>query len=697
MPEKPQPSLAGSRARMGLALLLAAMVLALFRPAAGYDFVKLDDDQYICLNPHVTTGLSAANVRWAFTTVHEDWWLPLLWISYMADTELFGTGPSGYHLANILLHALNAALLFWVLSRLTGARWRSFFVAAFFALHPLRVESVAWIAERKDVLSGLFFFLALLAYARYAERPGRARFWTVFALMLLGLLSKAILIVLPFLLLLLDDWPLRRAGDFHGPGAWARWRPMVAEKIPLFLLSAAFILVNLRTHASASGVHESASLGLRLGLIAPNYWTYLAKIFWPAELSIIYPPHDAVHAATAVLAAIGLLVPTVLLFRFRKSAPWGLAGWLWFLLALFPVIRGVRFDPTVAYADRFVYLPSIGLSIALVWGAARLAERRPSLRMPMVALGAALLLACATRTALRLPSWRDSLTMFSELAAFAPDNFTANSAYGFALLEKGRGEEALPYFARAAEIKPRDTQAPAEYADALLRLGRNREAIVWLQKSLAERNPVCPVLNSLLAFALLDDDRADLAIAPLRKALASQPMNLGWRIELIRALFESGQAAGAQEEIRRLQAEGYAGIQSFDDLIPHYVNWWRGGEKAHAWHFFRNAISNQPDHVLLLNAAAWLLATDPAPPADPPEALRLAQRAIDLAPAPHPDLLGTLAAALAANGRFDEAAQQASKARALALQAGRSDDARRMGTQGAAYREGKPWREGTAP
>ena len=200
--------------------LLAALTLALFWPAVGYDFIKLDDDLYICLNPHVLTGLSISNIRWAFTTVYQNWWLPLLWISYMADTRFFGSEPFGYHLTNILLHTANAALFFWILFRATGSRWRSFFAAAFFAIHPLRVESVAWISERKDVLSGLFFMLSVLAYVRHTERPSATRLGMVHLWMLLGLLSKSMLVILPPLLLLLDYWPLGRAGD---PGRRETW------------------------------------------------------------------------------------------------------------------------------------------------------------------------------------------------------------------------------------------------------------------------------------------------------------------------------------------------------------------------------------------------------------------------------------------------------------------------------------------
>ena len=681
-----------NRSRIGLAILLAILTLALFWPATGYDFVKLDDDHYIVLNPHVSTGLRSDNIRWAFTHIHENWWLPLLWTSYMADTDLFGSGPFGYHLTNLLLHAANAVLLFWLLSNMTKSRWRSFFVVAFFALHPLRVESVVWIAERKDVLSGFFLLLALWAYVRQAGCPPPARVGWVATWMLFGLLSKAIVVVLPFALLLLDYWPLRRAGDPWDTGAWVPWRTLIREKIPLFGFSLVFVAINLYTHRSNVEITAGLAWPDRFGLVFPNYWDYLGKIFWPARLSILYPEHDVVCWPVSITAAAGLLALTWLLFRFRRKAPYALVGWLWFLAFLFPVIRGVRLG-LAAYADRFVYLPSIGLGLVLIWGVAAWTDQRPSFRTPAVALGMCLLLACVARTMRRLPDWQDSFVTLSEMIDHEPNHFDGNRAYGFALLEKGRTGESLVYFARAAKAKPADVPIAADYADALLRLGHTEEAIGWLRQALADRDPSSPALNSLLAFAELDADRADLAVAPLRKALESQPDNLGWRIELIRSLFESRQPEAAREEIHRLQATGYAGIQDFEDLIPHYVNGWNGGEKTHAWNFFRQAISIQPDHVLLLNAAAWLLATDPAPPGDLKEALRFAQRAVALSPEPHPALLDTLAAALAANGQFEAAIQTATEALQLARNQKSELLAEQIERREESYRRRQPWRE----
>jgi len=674
-----------------VALILVGLAASLFWPTLGYGYVKLDDDQYICLNPHVLTGLCFENIRWAFTTVYELTWWPFLWISYMVDTELFGTEPFGYHLTNILLHVANTTLLFWVLFRLTGSRWRSFFVAALFTVHPLRVEAVAWITARKDVLSGLFFMLSLLAHIRYVEQPTRGRRDVLFLLMLAGLLSKAILIVLPFILLLLDYWPLGRAGDPLEKGAWTRWRPLLIEKAGLFGLAVIFIGINLYTHRpNLTGENALPSI-TRVGLVFPNYWAYLGKTFWPGRLSVIYPENDVANWLLSIIAAAGLLGLSTGLIWFRRKAPYGIVGWLWFLIALFPVIRGLRLG-FAAYADRFTYLPSIGLGIASVWSVAALVERRSRLRIPAVSIGIVLLCACMVRSSVRLPAWKNSMTMFSELIEFAPDHFVANNAYGFALLESGRVEESLAYFARAAEIKPKDSQAPFNYADALLRLGRTDEAIVWLQESLTARDPDCPALNNLLGFAYLDVDRPDLAITPLRKASEALPRRIGWRIELIRSLFEAGQNAAAHEEIRRLQAEGYPAIRGFDDLIPFYANAWQGGEKGHAWNFFRSAIRNHPDHIILLNTAAWLLATDSAPPAGPQEAVRLARRAAELLSTPRAAVLDTLAAALAADGEFEEAQKIAQQAIVIAREEGEVSRCVEIEKRLNSYRQNQPWR-----
>ena len=678
-----------------LLLLLAVLTLTLFWPATGYDFVKLDDDQYVCENPHVTTGLSIENIRWAFSTVHEDWWLPLLWISFMADTSLFGPEPFGYHLTNILLHTTNVLLLFWVLFRMTGSRWRSFFVAALFAFHPLRVESVAWITARKDVLSGLFFLLCLMSHAYQAKRPSPAQRGLLALLMLLGLLSKAIVVVLPFVLLLVDYWPLRRAGDPWEHGAWPKWRSMLNEKIPLFALSILFVLINLHTHHDSVTSHETLTWIDRIGLVFPNYWAYLGLIFYPVHLSILYPEQDVVSWISSLAAAVGLGAIFVAVFRCRHQAPYALMGWAWFLLTLFPVIRGLRLG-LAAYADRFVYLPSIGLAILLVWSASALAQKMAILKIPIIFLGTTLLGVLVARSAIRLPDWRDSQTMFARLLAFVPENGIAQNSYGKVLLEKGEKEASLEYFIRATELG--NSVAPRNYADALLRLGRDRETIAWIERFLASSSPEDLDLHALLGLALLNEGRAMEAIPHLKEALQRSGRPLGLQIALIRATFEIGDAASAQQEIQTLQALGYPHIRDFDSLIVYYTLIGQSKNSHPAWCFFRNNLQTRPDNIVLLNNAAWLLATVSDAPAPAEEALRYIRRAIDLTdPALPPAILDTLAAALAANGLFEEARQTAQHAIDLAQQNGDGIFAAEIERRLAGYRQDLPWREDSKP
>ena len=672
-------------------VFLVLLTLAIYAPAIRYDFVRFDDGPYVAENPRVLSGLTRENVRWAFATVHEQWWLPVLWISYMLDAEFLGPAPHGFHGTNVLLHAANAGLLFWVLVRMTGSPRRSFFVAALFALHPLRVESVAWITARKDVLSGLFFFLALLAHVRQAEHPGpRRRVW-IFIWLLLGLMSKGAIVFLPILLLLLDYWPLRRIGP--DPQNWRGWRSMFAEKIPLFVLSGAFIILNLGTHASGSGREADLSALHRLALIPGNIFEYLRLAVWPVRLCSFYPENDAVSPGLAAVAALSLAVSIFLCMRWASRRPYWLVGWLWFLVALGPVVRGVRLG-MASHADRFTYLPSIGLAVMLVWTAADAVRNRNLCRRWAAVFGAFLLTALAWQTTRQLPTWKDSLSLYRQQVAIRPGNHVAWNNVGRALLERGRPEEALGPFARAMELRPDDSNlAAANYAEALIRMDRSEQAIGFLQSALAQRNPRHPEMNLLLGFAFLNVDRAAEAIPCLRQAVAAAPQQFGWRIELVRALYEADQSEAAQEEIRRLQVLGFSQFRDFDGLASRYAALWRSGEILHAWHFFRNNLRRRPDDAALANNAAWCLATTENPPAPPAEALRLARRAQELAPGPHPGILDTLAAALAANGLFEEAEQTAQQALDLARQGQDGQLAAQISARLETYRQRRPWRE----
>lgn len=678
------------RLACSLLMMLSVATLALFWPAIGYDYVKLDDDQYIANNPRVQSGLSIPNVRWAFTTVHEDWWLPGLWISYMADRAVFGPGPFGHHLVNVLFHAVNAGLVFWFLYRLTGFRWRSLFAAALFAFHPLRVESVAWLTARKDVLSAFFFLIALLAYLHYVRRPTAGRMGWVGGLMLLGLMSKAIVIVLPCTLLLLDYWPLRRAGGPGEPGAWRAWRPLLVEKTLLLSLALVFVIINLHTHRSQELPSGTAPVWLlRLALVFPNYWAYLAKIFWPVRLAILYPEHDVVRWPVSALAALGLLALTAMFAAGRRRAPYAMVGWLWFLVCLLPVIRGVRLG-LGAYADRFTYLPFIGLALAIVWGVSDLAAgfSGRGTRLAVFAGGLALV-ASAALTRTYLPRWQNSLVMYSYLVQREPGCELALAGHGAALLEAGHTEESLVPSALAAARNP-VSLGVLNYAEALLRLGRFHEIAPWLEAARQNGFPETASFHALAGFAELGADRAAEAIPHLHRALELESDQLAWRVELVRACLEAGHPTDAARELHVLNAAGISGLQDLGGLAAYYAVR-STGNPVYVWRFFENNLRRNPDDVLLLNNAAWFLATRPRPPAPPAEALRLALHAVALGPPDNPSLLDTLAAAYAINGRFDNACATAEKAVSLARQQEDLGLSAEIAKRLQAYRAGQVW------
>lgn len=533
---------AAIRAEHGIALALFAVTLALFWPATKHQFVDFDDYTYVVENPMVMDGLTARGVQQAFSTVHEQWWLPLLWISYMADIAMFGPGPFGHHLANILLHAANAALLFWALFRLTGSRWRSFFVAALFAWHPTRVEAVAWIAARKDVLSGLFFMLALGAYARHAERPGARRMLPVCALMLAGLMAKAILIVLPPILLLLDFWPLRRVGRPWGPGAWKAWKPVLLEKAPLIALATVFVGVNLCTHSTARGEGAGEPLWARFAALAPNVTDYLRLCVCPVRLSAYYPEAATVAWFPALAALLFVAAATATVAGQGRRRPYWTVGWLWFLLALLPILRGLRLG-LAQYADRWTYLPLIGLALALSWTAAEWAERPRGRAWVAAACGAVLVL-CMVRTHAQLPWWRNSLLLFGRAVHLAPEAHFARNSLALALVEAGRTEEGVAQFEIAIRQRPAHGDYYSNMGAAVLKAGRAEEALALHDEALRYEKGKAFIHNSR-GRALAALGRRDEARAAYEEALRLEPEHPEANYNLAVMLYEAGSAAAA--------------------------------------------------------------------------------------------------------------------------------------------------------
>jgi tetratricopeptide (TPR) repeat protein len=456
-------ALTTGRRRALVATGLAALTLVVFWSMRQHAWLNYDDDIYITSNPYLSLGWSAEGVRWAFTTFHGANWFPLTWLSWMLDYELHGLDPSAFHTTSLLLHAGATALLFLALQRMTGNTGRSAFVAAVFALHPLHVESVAWASARKDTLSGLFFMLALLIYAPGGSgdrSPGRIAL--VFAALALGLLAKQTLVTLPFLLLLLDDWPLRRLRRADDPERWqpAAVRRAVLEKLPLFALVAGTSVVTVIAQRSAGAVADLTQLSLsaRLANAPVACASYLGKTFWPSGLAVFYP-----HAAQSipgwkVASALALLVGlTGLALRAARRHPAFCVGWFWFLGTLVPVIGLVQVG-SQAMADRYMYLPLVGLALAVAWEGPELAARwipdARRRRTVLAALACACITALAITTSRQLRHWQDSEALMRHALAVTQRNHIAHAHLGIALLERGEVAAAVTHWREASRLKP---------------------------------------------------------------------------------------------------------------------------------------------------------------------------------------------------------------------------------------------------
>ena len=446
-----------------LCLLLAAVVLMFYSPVTHNGFINYDDDGYITANPHVRSGLTWATVKWAFTTYDQGNWHPLTWLSHALDCELFGLNPAGPHSMNVLLHAANAVVLFLLLLSATGFRWRSLMVAALFALHPMNVESVAWAAERKNVLSMLLFLFALHAYVWYTRRPGLRRYATVAFFFALALLSKPQVIALPFLLLLWDYWPLGRIGAPVVPGPEARGenvprlssRWLVFEKLPLLLLSAASALITMKAQEAGLAVQTLSQYSplLRLETGVVSYVRYLEKALWPSNLVALYPhPTKLYPAWQAGAAVVLLLLITALVIRARDRR-YLAVGWFWFLGSLVPMIGLVQVG-FQAMADRYAYIPFIGLFLTITWLGADWAQARQISGRWLAIPAVCCLLALGTLTYGQVGYWHDSSSFWLRTLALTRDNYVAQNNLGEFLLNQGRTEEAAAHFRSALDIRP---------------------------------------------------------------------------------------------------------------------------------------------------------------------------------------------------------------------------------------------------
>jgi len=461
-------------------LLLAVVTLALYNPVNRHPFVNYDDDRYVVNNPHVRQGLTDDTFTWALTSTEQANWHPLTWMSHALDVSLFGKNPVGHHFTSVLLHAANVVLLFLLLIWVTRRLGPSLFVAMLFAIHPINVESVAWVAERKNVLCTMFFFLTLWAYGWYARKPSWKRYLAVAALFAAGLASKPMVITLPFVLLLLDYWPLGRVrggkteAETHPTFSWSR---LAVEKLPLLALSAGSAVITMLAQQAGGAVRTTAevSFGARLATAIWAYAMYLWKMVWPAQLAPMYPhPGDSLAAWQVLVAAAVLIAISVMVWRFR-SRRYLLVGWLWFLGTLVPVIGLVQVGEA-AMADRYAYIPLIGIFVMIAFGVADWAEEKKFGLWPALA-AAVTLVALALATHRQIEYWQSSSDLWSHALAVTENNFVAENNLGGALILEGKEEEAHAHFEAAARINPRDPMSRSNLGIYLQHHNQMREAV----------------------------------------------------------------------------------------------------------------------------------------------------------------------------------------------------------------------------
>jgi len=643
--------------------LLAAATVAVFWQVSRHEFVNFDDPAYVTYNPMVQQGLTWAGVKWAFGQVHGEatYWHPVTWLSHMLDCQLFGVKPRGHHLTNLLLHTLNTVLLFVLLRRMTGRRGASAMVAALFALHPLQVESIAWVAERKNVLSTLFFLLTLWAYSGYARVQGlrqggaaetsgagktqhltdcRLRCYLPYFVSLLcfalGLMSKPALVPLPFILLLLDYWPLQR---FHITAPRSSPQVLLAllvEKLPFLAFSAASSWVTIRGHALLGGLAstEQLPMSLRLENGVVTCAAYLRKLVWPLDLSVFYlhPGRWPIWAiACSMLFLLG--VTAVAAWQARRR-PYLIVGWLWFLVMLVPVIGLVQVH-LQAMADRFAYVPVIGVFLMAVWAVAEwpLLRSRWIGGYALPSLAALALGACVLLTSLQLRHWRNSITLLQRAVRVEPRNFVAHVMLGNALFERRQLDGALRQYETALRLRPDYPEAGLRAGVALTELGRPADAIPYLQRAV-QLAPAWPEAQRRLALAYLHQGRIKEAQEAYKTLLPLAPPT-----------------AEGRRDLADMLAEG----QQF----------------AHAVYYYHEALRLKPDFAAAMNNLAMLRASCPQPEfRNGREAVQLAEAACRLSERRNPSFLGTLAAAYAETGRFPDAVRTIQEALALSRASG---------------------------
>ena len=594
---------------LAVGIFLVIIVWAVFGQTIHHRFINYDDGMYVYQNPHVLAGLSWRGIRWAFTFAEIGHWHPVTWFSHMLDARVWGLRAGGHHLTNVLFHLATAFLLFLALKRMTGALWRSAAVAAFFAIHPQRVESVAWIAERKDVLSGLFFMATILGYLRYTARPGWARYAIVVVLFALGLMSKGMLITLPLLLLLLDYWPLARFKPDSVKAIWnAQNRSILArligEKVPLFILSAASCLATRLSPEKIAPVFQMSLLA-RIENAIVSYVIYIKQMLYPVGLELPYfNPPGGFPVWQVIVALVLLLSVTLIAFLQWKRRPYLIVGWLWYVVMMLPVIGLVQIS-YYTRADRYTYLPHIGLYLLIVWGAVDLTSTWPRRRELLSFAGLLLIGLLVMQARVQASYWHDSEKLWRYALSVAPDNFVARVNLGLVLDEKGEVDAAIAQYEKAERIQPGYAEEHNNLGNALCRAGRVPEAIAQYEKAL-ELVPGLPQVENNLGTALAQNGQLTEAIAHFRKAIELTPDFAGAHGNLGYALLIDGRLDEALPELQKALALKPDSPEVHLHLGDLFL---ARGQTADAIAHYKKAVALRPDNAEARRKLADAMAT----------------------------------------------------------------------------------------
>jgi Flp pilus assembly protein TadD len=567
-----------NRRKLILCLTLIVVTTAVYWQVKDYRFITFDDDDYVTENAYVRKGLTFKGLTWAFTTTHAHNWHPLTWLSHMLDVELFGLKPGWHHLMNLFFHVANTLLLFLILNRMTKALWQSAFVASLFALHPLHVESVAWVAERKDVLSTFFWMLTMGAYVYYVERPGIQRYPIVLLLFALGLMAKPMLVTLPFVLLLLDYWPLHRlqpvrheeyfpahaekskktakkkqqaiekeSSDTEAKKAftdvryfsWPYLKPLLREKTPLFLLIVLFSATTLYAQQRVMKPMELYPLGGRIANALISYVSYIGKMFWPEKLAIFYPyGNEGILSWQAAGAALLLLAITALTVWKARRYPYLVVGWLWYLGTLVPVIGLVQVG-LQTMADRYTYVPLIGIFIMIAWGVPDLLAKWRYRSNALIVSATAIIAILTAVTWFQVQHWKNDITLYGHAAAVTSNNWWAHYNMGLSLSHEGKTNEALPHFQKTLRIKPNDPQAYLNIGIISAKNGNTEEAVSYFSRAL-QHKPDFDKAHLNLGKIFLDGGNLDKAFFHIQEANRIKPQSPETHFNLAKVYVRNG-------------------------------------------------------------------------------------------------------------------------------------------------------------